>query len=149
MPFLNRKGQIAHGTGSAGARLNNVQFDGGNSACWFNATQLVYQHGGEDGWYLAMYDPSPSPPTYGTVHSNGCNTLFASGLGQWAAYLYGYGVFSNVGFYDAAASLLGMGRDGSIAYRPDALAMGGFVLRMPSGEELHLSSGSRGARSHC
>ena len=141
MPFVNTGGHIAHGVGAQGAFLDNVQFDTGGGACWFSPTTIVYQHSEEDGWHLSFYNTTASPPSITQAHVNGANTLFGSGAGHWAAWLHGVGLFSSMGFTKTAASLLAMGKDGSIAYKPDYQAMGGLQLRRINGDELHLSDG--------
>lgn len=139
MPFVNAQGRIAHGIAGVGACLDNVQFDTGGGACWYNATTIVYQHSAGDGTYLAYYDINTH--VISRAHTNGANTVYGSGNGHWAAWLAGFGLFSSQGFGSAEAGLHAMGRTGSIAYKPDYQADGGGVLREISGDEISLSSG--------
>jgi len=139
MPFLNSAGRIAHGVAGAGACLDNVQFDTGGGACWYNANTIIYQHQGDDGAYLAYYDINTH--VISRAHSNGANTLYGSQNGHWAAWLDGFGLFSSLGFGSPTAGLLAVGKDGSIAYKPDYQSAGGATLRDSQGNETLLTSG--------
>ena len=138
---INSKGQIAHGIGSAGAFLDNVQFDAGGNATWFTDSVIVYNHSGTDGWYIAYYDTTASPPTITRGHSNFGSTLGGNASGQWAAWEANQGLFTSTGYINPAAAILALGRDGSIAYRPVAEAANGLVLRRLNGTETTISSG--------
>lgn len=115
MPFLNRDGRVAHGVGSSGACIDNVQFDVGGGACWFDPQTIIYASAGS--WELAFYDINTGKKSL--ADERGANTLYGSGTGHWVAWKDGVGIFSSTGFADAQAGLLGMSPDGAIAYKPN------------------------------
>jgi hypothetical protein len=121
MPFINRDGNVAHGVAGVGAFLNNVQFDTGGGACWFDKFTIAYQHQAADGTYLALYDlntrqwrraiTDPNDPRYG----KGANTIGAGG-GVWAAWLAGFGLYTSNGWINTDAALLTVGDGGEVIY---------------------------------
>jgi len=152
MPFLNSQGRVAHGKGAMGAFLDGAPIDAGGGACWLDewlGDTVAYQHGGEDGWYVALYDvaagtwrravPDPAHPFFAL----GCNTLCAGG-GLWAAWLAGVGLFTSSGLHLPSAGLLAVGPAGELAYRPDYQSLGPAVVRERDGTEWHLTDGPAG-----
>lgn len=158
MPNLNSIGQIAHGKGGVGAFFNNSQFDAGGGADWLTDRDIVYQHGGVDGWYLALFDshtarPDPNRPGWllGTItravldpaspfYNRGANDLRAGG-GIWAAWLDGFGLYASNGLHLPSAGLLNVGPHGSIAYIPDRQNGLGVDVREPDGTTWRLTNG--------
>jgi hypothetical protein len=141
VPHLASDGHVAHGRGSTGAFVDNVAFDTGGEACWLEPGVVVYQHGGTDGWYLARYDVAtsqttrvitdPADPYYG----RGANTI-AGGGGVWAAWLGDgvTGLYTSTGLSLPAASLLDVGPDGAIGYKPNYQAAGGGRVEEVNGD---------------
>jgi len=132
-----------------GAFLDNVQFDTGGGVSWLDewtGKTIAYQHGGADGWYVALFDVAalamrravadPAAPFYGW----GCNALYADG-GVWAGWLAGVGLFTSYGLHLPAAGLLGVGPDGELAYKPDHQSNGPAMVRERDGSEWLLSDG--------
>jgi hypothetical protein len=139
MPHVAGDGHVAHGRGSTGAFLDNAPIDTGGDATWLTPGVVAYQHGGVDGWYLARYDlatrqtgrlvTDPSDLHYG----RGANALAAGG-GVWAAWLGGYGLYSSTEIHFPTSSLLDVGPDGAIGYKPNYQADGGGAVIEQSGE---------------
>ena len=146
MPYVNADGNVAHGVGGAGAYLNNAWIDAGGGACWLDRATIAYQHEGNDGVYVALYDiasgasrraiADPGHPFYG----KGANALYAGG-GVWAAWLAGFGLFTSTGLHLPQAGLIAVGDDGALAYVPDYQRGVPVVVRDPDGAEWQLSSG--------
>ena len=153
MPYLNALGQVAHGKGGAGAYYNNALFDTGGLACWVDKN-IVYQHGGEDGEYVAFYDiayntkiravTSPNHPFYNW----GVNALYAGG-GVWAGFAAapGRGLFTSTGVHLPNAGLAGVGPDGAIAYVLDYQAGAPVRVRERDGADWVLSHSPIGTAS--
>ena len=143
MPFLNSQGLIAHGVGSTGAFLDNTLIDQGGAACWFDPHTIAYQHIGDDGIYVALYDihtrlrrraVAAGQPFYNV----GVNILAAGG-GVWAGWLSSAGLFTSDGWALPAASVLAVGDAGEVAYIQDYQAGVPVVVRERTGDEWLLS----------
>jgi hypothetical protein len=137
MPYLNAAGDRAHGVGGVGAFVNNVQFSPGGAASWYDQDTVVFHRNAGGNWYVALYNVGG-----GTTQAapRGANVLYGSGGGHWAGWLSGFGLFTSTGVNLPDAGLLGMGADGTLAYKASYQGQG-LVLRAPGGGDTSLSSG--------
>lgn len=146
---LHINGDVAHGAGSLGAFLNNVQFDTGGGAMWMDRRTLldqriVYQHWGEDGEYLGIFDRltgeigrAVTEPQH-LFYNRGASAI-ASGGGRWAAWANGFGLFTSWDLYLPHAGLIGMGDAGELIYAADQQKGLPVIVREANGVEWILS----------
>lgn len=146
MPHVNAQGKIAHGVGSAGAFLDNVTFDTGGKAQWFDAQTIVYEHEGpgSDDDYVALYHVDTTVIDQAADWE--ADRIYGSKNGVWAAENNDehddarIGLFSSGSFQLPEAGLLGVGPEGSIVYRPNHSGTGARVREL-SGSDYELTNG--------
>jgi hypothetical protein len=124
--------------GGVGAFVNNVQFSPGGGAGWYDDDTVVFQRNAGGSYYVALYQLVGGAITQAAPR--GANVLYGSGGGHWAAWLSGFGLFSSFGVTLPAAGLLGLGPDGTLAYKVNYGGQG-LTLRSPGGDVTTLSSG--------
>ena len=118
MPFLNSKGDFAHGRNRTGVFVNNVEVVAppSENPCWYTDTMLVFQHEVEGATeaHLSYYDRETEVIAMASWFRGGA--VFASGNGHWASYEPGVGIFTSFGWASTGTYLRDMGPDGAIAY---------------------------------
>ena len=131
MPYLNVRGQIAHGRGGGLASVDNLPFHKGGVGGWLDADTVVFANG-DDGWVVSSYH-LPTRVTRRLLDV-GCNESFAGG-GHFASWLDGKadnpnrGIWSSTGLRVLDGGLLGVGPDASIAYKPSYQSGGPTYVR--------------------
>ena len=150
MPHVNAQGKIAHGTGNAGAYLDNVKFSDGDQAYWFNETTIVFNRDGGGGAanYVAYYDITTEVITQAADWEPKV-VLYGSGSGVWAAENDDeedderiVGLFSSTSFQNDDAHLMGVGPAGSIAFIPNHDNDSPCQVRELNGTEYLLTAGN-------
>jgi hypothetical protein len=159
MPFLNSRGDVAHGVGGGFCNVNNVKVAFGGVCGWWDDDTVVFFNG-DDNWLTSLYHV----PTKTITRLDGVFGVPAGGVsgnhgfcsGQQAASWWlgsnGFlpdgvtpigGLWSTVdGLHKSAAGLMGMGPDNALAYKPDYQSMGPTLYRRPDGSEWEITPGS-------
>lgn len=140
MIAINSRGQVCHGTGGGWASVDNVPFHRGGVAGWIDDDTVLFANGddpfGSD-WPASSYHV-PTKTTTRLLGETGMNHGYASNAGHWAIWwgtplttggIGRGGLWASTGLHLPAAGLMGMGPDGSMAYKPDYQSGGPTQVR--------------------
>jgi hypothetical protein len=140
MAYLNSRGDVAHGVGGNYLCLNNAPVARGWALGWLDDDTVAFCNGA-DGWRVSVYDvPMQSIAPLPQVVS--ANVGYCGG--GYATWWLGSqdstrGLWSTTGFRQPDAGLVGMGPDGSIAYRPDYHGAGPTLIHELDGTDWTLT----------
>jgi hypothetical protein len=140
MPYLSSRGDAAHGVGGDYLCLNNAPVARGWALGWLDDDTIAFCNGA-DGWRVSVYDvpmQSIAPlPQIVSANAGYCGGGYASWwLGSQDATR---GLWSTTGFRQPNAGLVGMGPDGSIAYRPNYHGAGPTLIHELDGTDWTLT----------
>lgn len=141
MPYLNSRGDIAHGVGGSPASLNNVKVAFGGVGGWLDDDHLVFANG-DDGWIVSTYNRLTGKVA--RLGSTSANHMFAGG--GHAAWWFGSnddtrGLWATTGFRAPDAGLLGMGPDAALCFKPLYQSNGPTLVREHNGSEWRVTDG--------
>jgi hypothetical protein len=144
MPVLNARGDVAHGIGGGNLCINNVAIRKGFVLGWVDDDTVAFCDGADERWLVSTYHVPTNvvtPLPQGVSANRG-----ACGGGRIAWWLGSQdgtrGLWSTTGFRAPLADLLGVGPDGSIAYRLDYHGAGPSVVRDIDGSDFLLTLGA-------
>lgn len=139
MPFLNNRGDVAHGIGGGLASLNNVPFAKGGVLGWRDDETIAFVNG-DDNWFVSTYHV-PSK-TITRVDTRSANSGYAGGghVVWWLAT--DSTIRSNSGLCLPGAGLLGCGPDGAVCYKPSYQSGGPTLVREFGGSDWQLTAGA-------
>lgn len=145
MPYLNSRGDVAHGKGDGYVSVTNTVVAKGGVIGWMDDTHVAFFNA-RDGYTASAYDTRTQAIARVIPEMPGNEGASGGGVVAW---WFGpsppdparVGLYSTTGMRLPAAGVMGVGPDGSIAYKPDRAATGPTVLRHLDGSELTLTPG--------
>jgi hypothetical protein len=136
-------GRVAHGVGGGQIGADNRNLDGGgsgNSAIWYDAAHVAYQHMGGDGLYVALVDVNTGAVTRVPGGAAGANQVSAGGgVAAWWLGSPTGGLFTTTGFRCVECGAPVVGPDGAIAYKPQYQSNGPVNVRERDGTTWRLT----------
>jgi hypothetical protein len=144
MPWIEPASlDVGHGVGGGQACINNAAFCAGAFGGWQDRNTAAFIDGSHDLWNVAVYTKVTGAIANVFTPPVVANLVYAGGgvIAAWG----GAGLQTTTGLHLPEAGLMGVGPDGSVAYKPSYQSTGPTVCHELNGDEWPLTASSPGA----